>query len=331
MPVSPSSTMSGIPPTRLPTTPRPRQNASTTTRPRPSERDGSTRTLASSSALATSGVDNDSVHRVCAGSSATSCSATSRSVPRPTRCEPRVRDARGGQAPGVSQHVDRLVPLEDADEQSDRLFGQRDRLALDERLEIHERGELGRRLDTRGAHEPGRIRRDRPHAVTLAQPTAGERVGERRERPAPRRPVEPCRRRRIAVDVRDHACRDARERASEHAERRLLRALSEHGVRPERAQLTCHAKREKRVERRSVERPWPDRAHELETRVGPAPSTRARENSNVELGRERVELLGERGRQRKGVPRPPDHEQPLLHATAFRSSASIAVKTASSE
>ena len=85
MPVSPSSTMSGIPPTRLPTTPRPRQNASTTTRPRPSERDGSTRTVASSSARATSGVDNDSAHRVCAGRSATSRSATSRSVPRPTR------------------------------------------------------------------------------------------------------------------------------------------------------------------------------------------------------------------------------------------------------
>ena len=62
----------------------------------------------------------------------------------------------------------------------------------------------------------------------------------------------------VAVDVRDHACRDAREPAAEHAERRLLRALGEHGVRPERAQLARHAKREKRVERRSVERPRPD-------------------------------------------------------------------------
>ena len=252
--------------------------------------------------------------------------------PPPDELEPRVGDARGGQAPGVRQHVDRLVPLEDADEQSNRLFGQWDGLALDERLEIHERGELGRRLDTRGAHEPGRIRRDRPNAITLAEPSARERVGERRERPAERRPVEPCRCGRIAVDVRDHACRDARERASEHTERRLLRALSEHGVRPERAQLTCHAEREKRVERRSVEQPVAGSgATSWKRGSAPAASTRARENSDVELSRERVELLGERGRQRKRVPRPPDHEQPLLHATAFNSSASIAVKTASSE
>ena len=39
--------------------------------------------------------------------------------PATDEVEPRVRDARGGQAPGVSQDVDRLVPLEDADEQSD--------------------------------------------------------------------------------------------------------------------------------------------------------------------------------------------------------------------
>ena len=110
----------------------------------------------------------------------------------------------------------------------------------------------------------------------MPQPVASERVRERCERLPSRRPVEPSRRRGIAVDVRDHARRDARELLAEYGERSLLRSLREHRVGPERTQLARDAKRQQRVEGEPVEHARPNRPHELEARIRSAPATRAR-------------------------------------------------------
>ena len=100
-------------------------------------------------------------------------------------------------------------------------------------------------------------------------------------------------------------------------ERGLLRALGEHRVGPEAAQLARDAKRQRA--RRTRAR----RAHAAATGrtrwkrvVARRAAAGAREHAHVELGRERVELLRERRRERQRVARAADHEQPLLHATA---------------
>ena len=72
-----------MPPTREPITARPRQKASTTTRPIPSEREGRTRQVDSSSAAATSCWESRGVHSA-PGTSATSRSTTCASAPVPT-------------------------------------------------------------------------------------------------------------------------------------------------------------------------------------------------------------------------------------------------------
>ena len=238
-----------MPPTRLPTTPRPRQNASTTTRPSPSEREGSTSTVASSSARATSGVVERLGPARLRGELGDERSRHVAKRAAADEVQRRLGHARSGEPPRVGEHVDRLVALEHADEERRRAGpGAATRSSLEERLEVHERRELRGRLDAGRADEPGGVRGDRPDAVAPAQPEAGERVGERRERRAAPRPVQPCGRGRVAVDVRDHACRHARERAPQDRERRLLRALREHGVGSERAQLARDAKRQQRVE-----------------------------------------------------------------------------------
>ena len=99
---------------------RPRQNASTTIRGSPSERDGSTSAVASSSAAATSGVGSLGVQRTRPGNSATSARRRSVIVPRPTRCSGAAGKPRRSQPPGVGEHVDRLVALEHADEEQAR-------------------------------------------------------------------------------------------------------------------------------------------------------------------------------------------------------------------
>ncbi len=126
-----------------------------------------------------------------------------------------------------------------------------------------------------------------------------------------------------------------RARASRRAEKHesgFLGALRENGVGLEGAQLPGDAKRQQRVEGGAVERTRPHTTHEHEPRVGPAAASVTCEDADVELGRQRVELLVERGRQRECVSRPPDHEQLPPHAdAAFVSSSSIRVKTAFSE
>ena len=136
----------------------------------------------------------------------------------------------------------------------------------------------------------------------------------------------------IAVDICDNPGPRASQPPAEKHEGGFLGALRENGVRLEGAQLSGDAERQQRVERGTVERTRPHTTHEHEPRIGPAAACVAREDPDVELGRQRIELLVERGRQREGVSRPPDHEQLPPHAdAAFASSSSIRVKTASSE
>ena len=103
---------------------------------------------------ATSGVGSDSVQRVCAGRSRDELLRHVAKRPAPDEVERRVRDARRGEAPGLREHVDGLVALEHADEERDGPLGQRHGLRLEERLEIHERRELGRRLDPAARTRP---------------------------------------------------------------------------------------------------------------------------------------------------------------------------------
>ncbi len=134
-----------------------------------------------------------------------------------------------------------------------------------------------------------------------------------------------------------HVCDDARrhasERPAEEREGRLLPALREHRVGPEAPELPGDADGKECVEEDAVEHPWPDGLDEPEARVAaPVAPRRRPQDVDVELPRERIELLRERRRERERVPAPPDQEQPQLHGSVacFRTF-SISAKTASSE
>ena len=105
---------------------RPRQNASTTIRGSPSERDGSTSAVASSIAR------RDLRRRRATASSGRGPGTRRRDarrrpliVPRPTRRSCADGHTRRGEPPGLRQHLDRLVALEHADEERRRLRRQR--------------------------------------------------------------------------------------------------------------------------------------------------------------------------------------------------------------
>ena len=117
-----------MPPTRLPTTGRARQKASTITRPIPSERDGSTSSVDSSSAEATPLCVRRSVQLVCAGRSRDELLDDRLQRPGADDVQPRVGDAWRGPPPRLGQPVHVLVALEHADEE--RLRTRRDRLRL---------------------------------------------------------------------------------------------------------------------------------------------------------------------------------------------------------
>ncbi len=91
--------------------------------------------------------------------------------------EPGLRHARRREPPGVSEPVDVLVELEDADEQRLRPFRER-RGRVRERLEIHERREDVVRRTSRLLHEPRRVARDRTDSVGAAQCLEGDPVAE---------------------------------------------------------------------------------------------------------------------------------------------------------
>ena len=170
-PLTPSSTRSGIPPTRVPTTGRARQNASTMTRPIPSERDGSTSTVDSSSAardlrLRETRVPHDPPARLTRRA-ARRPAATCRS--RRAEAAPRGRRA-ATRRPRLRQPVHVLVALEDADEERLRLLRQRSRRLLQERVEVHVGRKLVRRLEAELAHDARRVARHRANRVRVPQP-----------------------------------------------------------------------------------------------------------------------------------------------------------------
>ena len=103
----------------------------------------------------------------------------------PDDVESRVGNAQSREAPRRRKDVDGLVALEDADEQRDRPFGEGHAFRCQERLEVHERGELRCRLDPDLTDQRRGVGGDGAHAVAPAQPVPGQRVRERRKRLAP--------------------------------------------------------------------------------------------------------------------------------------------------
>src|SRR3970040_2137179 len=86
------------------------------------------------------------------------------------------------------------------------------------------------------------------------------------------------------------------------------------------------AYRQERVERRAVEGARPHTRHEVKPWIRPGTAARAPEHSHVELVLERVELLRKRGRERKRIPRPPNHEQLPPHRRLATRSSSSAIR-----
>ena len=154
-----------------------------------------------------------------------------------------LRDAR----PRVHEQVDALVELERADEQRNRALGQRSG-RNEERVQVHERRERGRRLDPELANHPGREVRDRPHLVDVPHRPGRDAVGERVEEATRLRAVEPRRGAPVAVHVEDHLRAAAREAPRDHRRGGVVRALDEHRVRVELAQQLADPERKRRVE-----------------------------------------------------------------------------------
>ena len=182
-PLPPSWTRSGMPPTRLPTTGRPRQKASTITRPIPSDRDGRTSSVDASSADATPlGV------RRCVQSSARVDleRAARRSVQRPgaddvqpclRACAARpaatLRPARRRSCSARARR--RRAPADASGSAS---------AAPEEGVEVHVGGKLVGRLEAELAHEPGRVAGHRSDAVGSAKRTERDAVRDRAQHAA---------------------------------------------------------------------------------------------------------------------------------------------------
>ena len=103
-------------PARVPTTARPRQNASTITRPIPSERDGST---SSPRGVHRRGDLGRRQLAVPARTGADERLGDSVRVPLPTSRRRRPREARRREPPRLGEAVDVLVRLQHADEERD--------------------------------------------------------------------------------------------------------------------------------------------------------------------------------------------------------------------
>ena len=157
-PLTPSSTTSGTPPTRPPTTARPRQNASSTMRGVPSAREGRSKSQASSSARtissAGSPASSDAIGKLRDERLRDITSVTV--ADQPQRC---AGHPLGDEPPGGGKVLDVLVRLEHAHEERPRLGGQLGGRRLGERLEVGEGDERRRRLDADLARQAGRVRR----------------------------------------------------------------------------------------------------------------------------------------------------------------------------
>ena len=326
MPLTPSSTTSGTPPTRPPTTTRPRQNASSTIRGVPSARDGSSRSHASSSARAISSPGTARVQDTRSGKSATRLSAMSRRWPSPISrsVAPGTRSATSRQAAArwSTFLYGSSTPTKSACGSAGQLGGRR----LDERLDVGEGDERGCRLHADLACQSRRVLGQRPHGVRATQCPRGDAVGDGSERAAQRRAVQPRERAPVAVELDDERGPGAREAAPGQHGKRLVGALRRHRVRLEAPQLACDAKGQRRVERRAVEHGQPP--PEAERVVASRAVRRRRDDADVESAAQCRELSLETVRQRQPVARSPDHEE-LPHRAASRSTASMRASVSS--
>src|SRR5712691_1392992 len=128
------------------------------------------------------------------------------------------------------------------------------------------------------------------------------------------------------MQVGDHRRVDPGEPARSQRGRGLVRALREHRVRPEVAQLARHPQWERRKEDRAVQRR--KLACEMERAVAPAA---AGEHPEVQLLPDRVPLACKAGRERELDP-PRDEEDARFHVRATRRSvASSSPNTRSGE
>ena len=170
MPLTPSSTTSGTPPTRPPTTARPRQNASSTMRGVPSARDGRAaarrrRARARSPPRLPASTSRDRTLRRALGD------VTPVPVADQAQRGFRRRSATSRQAAARFSTFlyGSSTPTKSARGSSGRSAGGRS----DERLEVGEGDEGGRRLHTGLARQAGRVRRQRAHGVGAAQHAHG--------------------------------------------------------------------------------------------------------------------------------------------------------------
>ena len=175
-PLTPSSTTSGTPPTRPPTTARPRQNASSTMRGVPSARDGRSKSQASSSARTISSAGSARRPRDAIGKLRDQRLRDITAVPVADQPQRRAGHALGDEPPGGGEILDVLVRLEHAHEERSRLGGQVGEGTLGERLQVGEGDEGGHRLDAGLARQAGRVRRERAHGVRSAERPRGDAV-----------------------------------------------------------------------------------------------------------------------------------------------------------
>ena len=316
-----SRATSGIPPTRLATIPRPRAIASTSTRPRPSEREGSTSTVERSICSDTPDGGSCSMCSTCSGSSATSSSTTSRRLPSPTITRRASGSSRTTAAPGGREPVDVLVGLEHADEERRRSLRQRDRRRRGEGRQIH----VG--LEGGGRGSPAHfldqtlgVARERTHGVGAAERGAPDDVGERREEPPRRRAVQPRRGPPVAVHL-EHDLRPApaRKRPAHERRRGGVGVLRDDRLGPEVDDLPAHVEGQAEVEEGAVEQSDPARSEQAEAVVGGGAARIGRgDDAKVELALERIELPGEPVRKRQAVPQPADHQDARALALRHR-------------
>ena len=167
----------------MPTTPRPRQNASTSTRPIPSERDGSTSTQAPSIAAATSADESSRSQR--APQSRTSDSATSVRVPLPTTCSD-ASGMRGAASRHAAARPSTFLYASRTPTKSATGFSGSGRRGATNGSRSMYAGKVARRLDAEPAHETRGERRDRAHGVGAAERRGRNRVADAPEQPVAR-------------------------------------------------------------------------------------------------------------------------------------------------
>ena len=144
-----------MPLTREPTTGRPRASASVTTRERPSEREGSTSSVAASIASIRGAVASRFVQVTRTWEAFDELRDGRRARAHPDDVQRRLRHYGGDELPRLPQDIDVLVRLEHADVDRGGGSGQRLRRAGEEWLEVGEAGENVDDVDAELADELG--------------------------------------------------------------------------------------------------------------------------------------------------------------------------------